>query len=88
MLKALLHRHTQQDYSEELFNHHAVVLREYAKWSLTRGYVFPPSREAHRRELIDQFLQMGARVKLTERDMVLLLYRGIFQQGTPSNHRV
>jgi hypothetical protein len=29
---------------------------------------------------MQQFLEMGAEVKLTERDMVLMVYRGIFDR--------
>jgi hypothetical protein len=31
---------------------------------------------------MQQFLEMGAEVKLTERDMVLILYRGLFKQAS------
>jgi hypothetical protein len=70
------------DELKEQIRHHVIVLREYAKWCLLRDYAFPPSRESHRRELMQQFLEMGAEVKLTERDMVLILYRGLFNQSS------
>jgi hypothetical protein len=63
-------------YREQL-RRQVTVLREYAKWCLLRGYVFPPSRESHRRDLMREFFQAGAQVQLTERDMVLLLFRGL-----------
>ena len=80
MTQAAVHHHL--DETKEQIRHHAIVLREYAKWALLRGYVFPPSRESHREELVRQFLTMGAEVKLTERDMVLMLYRGLFQPSS------
>jgi hypothetical protein len=62
---------------EERLLRQITVLREYAKWCLLRSYVFLPSRESHRRNLMREFFQMGAQVQLTERDMVLLLFRGL-----------
>ena len=70
------HRLDLEDPKEEL-HHHVIVLREYAKWRLLRGYVFPPSRESHRIDLVQQFFRIGAEVRLTERDLVLILYRGL-----------
>jgi hypothetical protein len=78
MTPAVVHHHL--DDLKEQIRHRAIVLREYAKWSLLRDYGFPPSRESHRQELMQQFLEMGAEVKLTERDMVLMVYRGIFDR--------
>ena len=76
MTQAVAHHRLEEP--KEQIRHHSIVLREYAKWSQIRGYVFPPSRESHRRELMQQFLKMGEDVKLTERDVVLLIYRGLF----------
>lgn len=78
MTPAVAHYHP--DDLKEQIRHRAIVLREYAKWCLLRDYAFPPSRESHRKELMQQFLEMGAEVKLTERDMVLMVYRGIFDR--------
>jgi hypothetical protein len=78
MTQAVVQHHL--DEVKEQIRHHATVLREYAKWRLVRDYTFPPSRESHRRELMRLFLEMGEEVKLTERDMVLMLYRGVFKQ--------
>lgn len=83
MLEAVARHRLEDSIADQKEDHKAqlrrqvTVLREYAKWCLLRGYVFPPSRESHRRELIREFFQAGAKVQLTERDMVLLLFRGL-----------
>ncbi|MFQ6026793.1 MAG: hypothetical protein ACE5Q6_04675 [Dehalococcoidia bacterium] len=64
--------------SKEQVRYYQTVLREYAKWCLLRGYSFPPSRETHRVELVKEFFELGQTFKLTEREMVLLLFRGLF----------
>jgi hypothetical protein len=35
---------------------------------------------------MQQFLEMGEEVKLTERDMVLILYRGLFKHTSVPCH--
>ena len=64
--------------SKDQVRYYQTVLREYAKWCLLRGYSFPPSREAHRTQLVKEFFDLGQTFKLTEREMVLLLFRGLF----------
>jgi hypothetical protein len=83
MLEAVFHHRLEdsiesyrEDHKEQL-RRQVTVLREYAKWCLLRSYVFPPSRESHRRNLMREFFQMGTQVQLTERDMVSLLFRGL-----------
>jgi hypothetical protein len=79
MLEAVVHHRLEEhleDHKEQL-RRQITVLREYTKWCLLRSYIFPPSRESHRRDLMREFFRMGAQVQLTERDMVLLLFRGL-----------
>ena len=75
MVEAAVYQEAEVDERKEQLRHHAIVLREYAKWRLLRGYTFPPSREAHRVDLVQQFFKLGEQVQLTERDMVLLLFK-------------
>jgi hypothetical protein len=86
MLKAIAHHRLEErpedlienrENRKEQIRRQVTVLREYAKWRLLRDYAFPPSRESHRRDLMREFFQMGAQAQLTERDMVLLLLRGL-----------
>ena len=56
------------------------VLREYAKWCLLRGYTPPPESEARRIQLLGQLFEVAPSLNLTERDVVWLLYNGLFTQ--------
>ena len=76
MVQAVAH-HQIAD-SKDQVRYYQTVLREYAKWSLKRGYSFPPSREKHRTELVKEFFELGQTFKLTKREMVLILFRGLF----------
>ena len=56
------------------------VLQEYAKWCLLRGYVPPPESEARRIQLLRQLFEVAPLLNLTDRDIVWLLYNGLFSQ--------
>ena len=70
------------DDQKKRLEHYATVLREYAKWSLLRGYQFSQFAESQREQMVRRFFTVGAKVRLTKRDLVLLLYRGIFKQSS------
>ena len=70
------------DDQKKRLDHYAIVLREYAKWSLLRDYQFSAFAESQREQLVKRFFNTGAKVKLTRRDLVLLLYRDIFQKSS------
>ncbi len=66
---------------DKLLNHHLAVLKEYAKWSLLRAYPLPPASEARKTELLRETFKLGERLKMTKRDTVWLLYRGLFAES-------
>ncbi len=70
------------DGQKKRLEHYAAVLREYAKWSLLRGYQFSQFTESQREQLVRRFFTAGAQAQLTRRDLVLLLYRGILQDSS------
>ena len=73
--------HNSDDQKKRL-EHYATVLREYAKWSLLRGYQFSRFVETQREQLVRRFFAAGAQAHLTQRDLVLLLYRDILQESS------
>ena len=66
---------------DKLLTHHLAVLKEYAKWCLLREYPLPPASEARKTELLLETFDLGERLKMTKRDTVWLLYRGIFAES-------
>ena len=70
------------DDQQKRLEHYATVLREYAKWSLLRGYQFSRFVESQREQLVRRFFTAGAHAQLTQRDLVLLLYRDILQESS------
>ncbi len=66
---------------EKLLNHRLTVVKEYAKWCLFREYPLPTSSEARKTELLREMFQLGEQLKLTKRDTVWLLYRGLFSES-------
>lgn len=65
----------------QLLNHHLAVLKEYAKWCLLREYPLPPASEARKAQLLLEMFELGERLKITKRDTVWLLYRGLFVES-------
>ncbi len=70
------------DDQKKRLEHYATVLREYAKWSLLRGYQFSKFAESQREQLVRRFFTAGAQAHLTQRDLVLLLYRDILRESS------
>lgn len=66
---------------EKLLNHRLTVVKEYAKWCLLREYPLPSSSEARKTELLREVFELGEELKLTKRDTVWLLYRGLFSES-------
>jgi hypothetical protein len=65
---------------------HVATLREYAKRVLLRQGSLTPLEEDDRASRLREFLAIGSSFKLTHREMVVLLFRGLMgpKPGMPS----
>ena len=65
---------------KELIHQHLLVLRAYAWRVLCRGEALTAKEEDDRAERAREFLAIGRSFKLTGKEMVSLLYRGLLRQ--------
>ena len=62
-----------------LLARHVEVLKTYAHRALLRGDLLTPAEETDRAYRMFEFTAMGSALKLTEREMVTLIYRDMFK---------
>ena len=63
---------------EEQIAQHLPVLREYAGRALLRGERIPPYQMSDLGQRMREVLAIGQAFKLTEREIVSLVYKGLF----------
>ena len=65
---------------KELFAEHLRVLRGYAKRVARQGEYLTGSEEQEVEERLREFFAVGGLLGLTNKEMVLLLYRGVWAE--------
>ena len=69
---------------KELVSEHLATIRRYAERVLTRRESLDASEEADVDSCVAEFFAIGSSFSLTQREMVVLLYRGLFPSPTAS----
>ena len=64
----------------ELIAQHAEDLREYARRVLVLGERLSPQEEEDRAAKLKELLAIGSTFRLTERELVGLVFRGVFRR--------
>ena len=65
---------------KELMSEHAAALRAYANRVLAQDDSLAPWEQADRVRRVKEYLAIGSSFKLTEREMVSNIYRGILSR--------
>lgn len=65
---------------KELMSEHVATLRGYANRVLAQDGSLAPGEQADRVRRMEEYLAIGSSFKLTEREMVSNLYRGILSR--------
>lgn len=69
----------------ELMGEHAEALREYARRALVQGESLSPEEEEDKAARAREFMALGSTFKLTERELVGLVFRGLFREARRCN---
>jgi hypothetical protein len=70
--------HTREPISE-----HLEILREYARRVILDGDSLSPAEEAHKEAIFQRIAELGGSFRMTEREMVSLMLRGVFVDAPP-----
>ena len=66
---------------DDLMGHDLNILKEYAERVIVHGDVLNDTEEDDRETRFRNFAEIGDSFSLTERDMVSMLFEGLFHQG-------
>lgn len=66
---------------DDLMGRDLNILKEYAERVIVHGDVLTNSEEDDRKARFRNFAEIGDSFSLTERDMVSMLFEGLFHQG-------
>ena len=65
--------------SKNLMAQHPAALREYAKRVFVHGEDLAPAEENDKDHRMEEFLAAGRSFRLTDREMVSIIYRGLLR---------
>ena len=71
------------EHSDEPISQHLEVLRDYAKRVITDGERLSPGEETHRDLVFETITELGGSFRMTEREIVSLILRGVFLDAPP-----
>ena len=63
---------------KELMNQNLATLRGHARQALVQAQPLDATEEADRATRIEEFFALGSSFRLTEKEMVILLYKDLF----------
>ena len=64
---------------KRLMARHPAALREYARRVIVHGEYLAPDEEGDKDRRMEEFLATGRSFRLTDREMVAIIYRGLLR---------
>lgn len=71
------------NHTNEPMSEHLEVLREYARRVILDGEALGLAEEAHKEAIFQRIAELGGSFRMTEREMVSLMLRGVFVDAPP-----